>query len=147
METFESIVLDHCWICLSKFDANTKCHVHHIVPRAYGGTDGPTVTLCSNHHTALHEIALRLWSKRSYYSLLTGDSEQDKRLLFLASRAYNARLLVHKDPNKRRILVLNPSNAFTLKLDKLKTVYGSRIGRERIIELAVERLYKQHFID
>lgn len=139
--------LDRCWVCQTPFNHSVKCEEHHVIPRAYGGIDGPQVSLCDSHHTAAHQIADALWAKKNHFRYLTGDTQKDVKLLFLASRIYNARLLVHKDPNKRRILVLNPSNAFTLKLDKLKTVYGSRIGRERIIELAVERLYKQHFID
>lgn len=43
-----------CQIC----DAEVvKSHLHHVIPRAYGGESGPTVELCSNHHNMIHDIA------------------------------------------------------------------------------------------
>lgn len=37
-------------------------HVHHILPRAYGGSDEATnlITLCPNHHAAMH-ILISEW--------------------------------------------------------------------------------------
>ena len=44
-----------CFICNSKEGA----HEHHVVPQAYGGTNGPRVVLCGTHHTLIHDIALQ----------------------------------------------------------------------------------------
>ena len=44
-----------CFICDSKEGA----HEHHVVPQAYGGTNGPRVVLCGTHHTLIHDIALK----------------------------------------------------------------------------------------
>lgn len=32
-------------------------HQHHIIPREYGGEQGPTIPLCGNCHTRLHAEA------------------------------------------------------------------------------------------
>ena len=59
----KSIILDHCWACKRR----DGLHDHHIVPQAYGGVDGPQVTLCGSHHTLIHEVALKPkqeWAQR-----------------------------------------------------------------------------------
>lgn len=43
-------------------------HMHHIVPRAYGGTDETSnlIALCPNHHAAIHIlISQYAWQVRS----------------------------------------------------------------------------------
>jgi hypothetical protein len=147
MLTQKMTILDKCWVCERKFDHSTKQEDHHVIPRAYGGVDGPQVSLCDSHHSALHEIAGRLYSKRSYFNLLTGDTQQDKKLMYLASCVYNARVLTENDPNKRRILVLSPSKETIEKLDRLKGLFRGNVSREKVIEAAVDALYKRHFIN
>ena len=51
----ESLILDHCWVCGS---IESK-HDHHVIPRCYGGNNGPTVTVCANHHNLIHALALK----------------------------------------------------------------------------------------
>ena len=43
-----------CYICGKH---TSVPEVHHIYLQAYGGTDGPTVILCSNHHSMVHTLA------------------------------------------------------------------------------------------
>lgn len=140
-------ILDRCWVCGKIFDHSNKEERHHVVPRAYGGIDGPQVSLCDSHHTALHEIALKLWSKRSYFNLLTGDPQQDQKLMYLASCAYNARVITENDPNKRRVLVLSLTKEAIDRLDKLKGLFKGNISRERVIEAAVIEMYRRHFLN
>jgi hypothetical protein len=139
-------ILDHCWVCTMKFGTSLKKEDHHIIPRAYGGVDGPQVSLCDSHHTAVHEIALRLYSKRSHFELLTTDPEINKKLLYLATVAYNARIATENDPNKRQMILLTPTKEALRQLDKLKTVYGNRVSRQTLIERAIKNLYDKHFI-
>lgn len=141
----EHMLLDYCWVCKTKFGPSLKQEDHHIIPRAYGGIDGPQVSLCDSHHTALHEIALRLYTKKPYFNLLTKDPEQNKKLLWLASCVYNARLLTENDPNKKPLLVEQVSKETTERLRKLKTIYP-RTSRGKILEAAVGVLYARHFI-
>ncbi len=134
----------HCWVCRKKFDHQRLKEDHHIIPCAYGGVDGPQVRLCSSHHTALHTIALRLFNGKPFYDLLSSDPDTNERLLYLASVAYNARLAVADDPNKKRVLVLGLTGETNEHLTRLKAVYG-RLGRERIVELAIKHLFNKHF--
>jgi hypothetical protein len=114
------------------------------VPKAYGGVDGPQVSLCDSHHTALHNIGLRMYAKKPFNDLLTPYEDQNKKLIWLASVACNARLATENDPNRQRILILNPKGETLDKLKKLKPVFN-RASRERIIEIAIAQLYDRHF--
>lgn len=139
-------LLNHCWVCGRIFSHSLKQEDHHVIPRAYGGTDGPQVSLCSDHHTALHEIALKLWTKKPYFHLLTREPEQDKKLMYLATVAYNARVATDKDPNKRRLILYMPSKATMDKIDRLKSLHGTRMSRETVLNLAIDTLFSRHFI-
>jgi hypothetical protein len=133
-----------CWVCRRLFNHSLLHEDHHIIPVAYGGADGPQVRICSDHHTALHTIALRLYNGKPYFELLSPDTSTNERLLYLASVAYNARLAVMNDPNKKRVLVLALKGDTWDKLTQLKTVYN-KIGREKLVELAVHQLFGKHF--
>lgn len=138
------IFLDHCWVCGLKFDHSNKKEDHHIIPRAYGGVDGPQVSLCDSHHTAGHNISLKLYSKKPFTDLLTNNEEQNKKLLYLATTICNARILTEGDPNKKQVIIFSPKKETLDKLKQLKRVYGN-LGREKLIEYAIDRLYYQHF--
>ena len=140
---------DVCWVCKRPFNHSLTHEDHHIVPCAYGGTDGPQVRICSPHHTSLHTIALRLYSGKPYFDLLPSpltpfNSGVQERLLYLASVAYNARVAVENDPNKKRVLVLRLTRETNERLDKLKQIYR-KIGRERLVEIALKELFNKHF--
>lgn len=136
--------LPYCWVCEITFDHAHKEHRHHIIPQAYGGVDGPQVSLCDSHHSSLHFIALRLYAKKPFNELLTHQPSQDKRLIWLATCVYQARILVENDPNKRQVIVFNPKKETLNQLKELKRVYG-KASRESLIEIAISRLYHQHF--
>jgi 5-methylcytosine-specific restriction protein A len=138
------MLLDRCWVCDNKFGPSIKKEDHHIIPRAYGGIDGPQVSLCSAHHTALHEIALKLYTKKSYFQLLTSDPEVNKKLMYLASVAYNARVATENDPNKKPLLVESVRKETLQKLKKLKSIYRGT-ARAKLLEAAVDLLYARHF--
>ena len=45
----------------------TDPHLHHVIPRSLGGTDGETVTLCSPCHNKVHESGeWRKWAEEWY---------------------------------------------------------------------------------
>jgi len=146
------IVLEHCWVCEKKFtefggEPSNFRHQHHLVPRAYGGTDGPTVSLCDSHHTTLHQIALKLYSGKPYFDLLTNNTIQDKRVLWMASLVANARRLTENDPNKPMILTVVADKTLKDKLRKLKTVFPRNTSFPALIKHAVEQLYRKTFQD
>lgn len=141
---FSHVFLPYCWVCKTAFDHSTKEERHHTIPKAYGGVNSPQVSLCDSHHSALHNIGLRMYSKKPFTDLLTDNLDQNKKLLWLASVACNARLLTENDPNKVRVIIL-PLKKDTLdKLKRLKPVY-SKASRERLIEIAINQLYDRHF--
>jgi hypothetical protein len=149
----DSISLPHCWVCDKRFtDSNPpgpeNKEVHHIIPRAAGGSDGPTVTICDGHHKALHKIALRLTSGKPYFDLLVGDSpEQKQKVLWLASRVHYAFQAVKGDPNKKVVVVMGLDAKQQLMIDKLKVVYPSLKSREAIFNLALQNLYNKSFVE
>lgn len=140
----QHIFREHCWVCRRKFDHSLLHEDHHIVPCAYGGRDGPQVRICSPHHTSLHTIALRLYSGKPYFELLSSNTDVNERLLYLATVAYHARLAVANDPNKKRVIVLSLKADTWDKLARLKTVYG-KLSREKLVEFAVTQLFNKHF--
>ena len=139
-----TLFLDKCWVCGRLFDHSTKEEKHHIVPKAYGGVNGPQVSLCDSHHQALHNIGIRMYAKKPFNDLLTPYKDQNQKLIWLGSVACNARIATERDPNKQRVLVLNPSGDTFNKLKKLKPIFH-QASRERIIEIAVAQLYDRHF--
>lgn len=140
----KTTILPYCWVCKTPFGPSIMREDHHIIPRAYGGIDGPQVSLCDSHHTALNNIALRLYSKRPFTELLTNSDDQNKKLMWLASVVCNARIATENDPNKKQILILSPKGETFNKLKQLKKIYGN-ISREKLIEFAIDKLYSQHF--
>ena len=44
-----------CWVC----GQTGGTHLHHVVPQAYGGRDGPQVSICGKCHTQVHSDGLK----------------------------------------------------------------------------------------
>src|SRR5690606_18118779 len=118
---------------------------HHVVPRAYGGTDGPLVSLCDGHHTALHKIAVALKSNKPYHQHLTRDPEQDQKLMYLATVVVNAQAATTGDPNKKTMVVVSLDGVLAEKLKRLSKMYPQVGGRAALVKLAIESLYSKHF--
>lgn len=150
MEHPNSIRLPYCWVCGLRFSDSTppgpgNKEVHHIIPRQAGGSDGPTVTICDDHHTKLHKIALRLKSKKAYFDLIQGETDTSKhKLLWLATVAFNAFEAVKNDPNKKLYLLMSISKEQQLMIDRLKIVYPHLKSKEAIVSFALQSLYNKH---
>jgi hypothetical protein len=145
----KSIVLNHCWICQVRFigDGGTEPREdHHIIPRAFGGTDGPTVTLCDSHHTKVHRIAEALRYKKTYFPITKGESpDRVNKLVYLAVQIQNAYLALGNDPNKLASVMVALNGKQKLMVDQLKKVYPRAKSREAILLFALESLYSRHF--
>lgn len=137
--------LPWCWVCGRHFGPNLVAEDHHIIPRAYGGVDGPQVRLCSDHHTGLHEVGKRIYANKPYHDLLSGNSLQDKKLVYLGTVACNARLATENDPNKTMVVVLSLTNEHKKMLEDLKKVTKAR-SRAAVFLLSLESLHKRHFV-
>lgn len=114
----ETISLPHCWVCGRAFfgeggdDPSVVKHAHHVVPRAAGGTDGPTVSLCTHHHDLLHRIAEAWMPILRRGGTPTAGVDRGSRMLAVEAAAHVPRvsylsrvvavslLEVENDPNK-----------------------------------------------
>jgi hypothetical protein len=149
----QSLVLPHCWVCETRFNdlkespGDALREEHHVIPRAYGGTDGPTVSLCETHHGVLHKIAVALKTKKPYFNLTANHTPQQvKKLMYLATRVYEAELLTRNDPNKRIMLMLSMDGDFARKVDDLKRVLPGVKSRESAVRSAVLEAWSRHFM-
>lgn len=144
----KSLRLPHCWVCGLQFSdsggpSENLRHEHHIIPRAAGGIDGPTVSLCDTHHQLLHKVAVRLIDGKEYFDLLTRDVERDKKLLFLASRVQVAMDAVKNDPNKRVLMPLSFEAPLVQKLAAIADMH--RLSRANTLKLLIEQEYQRIF--
>lgn len=144
-----SKILQHCWVCETRFvghGGTEQRHDHHVFPRAYGGVDGPEVSVCDGHHSALHRIAEQLIHEKPYYQFLRGETPQrTQRLMYLATRIHEMYLITKNDPNKATSvsMVLNAKHKHMI--DALKPVLGVR-SREAVLLKALETLHSRHFV-
>jgi len=149
----QTITLPCCWVCEKRFvdskpPGPAAREEHHVIPRAYGGVDGPTVSLCDTHHTALHMIARAMSAKKPYFVWTQHEPPVQKRkLMWLASRVYNAELVMKNDPNKATSVLIELNAQTQAMVDAVKRVYPQAKSREAVFLLALQRLYGAHFND
>jgi hypothetical protein len=139
----KTIALDHCWVCATRFiGGQAMKEEHHMVPRAYGGLNGPTVTLCDTHHTLVHKVAKQFGS---HHPLIIHLSDHERtKVESLALIIVNAELKTKGDPNKAASVIVELSGHQKAMVDRLKQVVNVQ-SREAVIHLAVSRLYSQYF--
>jgi hypothetical protein len=138
-----------CWVCGVRFKTSVppgpaNREDHHIFPRNAGGTDGPEVSLCDSHHADLHKVALRLQAKKPFQDLLIGaSSDQQKKILWLATMVVKAEKYAENDPNKllRNGVQLNPFE--TQMILRLQKVTGK--SRSDLLRAGLYLLFKKHF--
>ncbi len=141
--------LDFCWVCGIRFNTAQPPgpateERHHIIPRAFGGTDGPQVSLCSDHHNKLHRIAECI-PKKPYAEWLAGEDPSNlPKLLWLATRVVNARETVRADPNKHVLMSIILDPKLRHQIEQLKPVVGVR-SREAVIRYAIQSLFNRNF--
>lgn len=145
----DSIILQHCWICEEKFQkygGTAVFNSHHLVPVAYGGVDGPQITLCTSDHNTLHLIAVAWKGTKPHYNYVKNrNSEHTKKLEYLASIVYNAELQSRNDPNKSAAVILHLNARQKMMIDRLKKVYPNLSSRPNVLLAALENLYNKHF--
>jgi hypothetical protein len=147
----QSIFSDKCWICDVRFRCSNPpgpatLERHHIVPRAAGGEDGPTVDICETHHQTLHKIALRMAAKKPYFDLVNQETDaQKKKLYWLATVVHNAFAATKGDPNKKVIATVELDRKRQDMITQLMGVYPQAKSREALLTLALEALFSKHF--
>lgn len=147
----QSIILPHCWVCGAKFvDAggSAQREDHHVIPRAYGGTDGPEISICDSHHTVAHKIADHLTAGKSVFHLLNNTTqEQRTKLMWLATMISNAEIAMKDDPNKRATVMVTLTGVQQKRIDALKKVHPQFKSRAALIHHALDLLYARSFRD
>lgn len=119
----KSQLLDHCWVCGARFiTANPPGSAieeqHHVVPRAFGGTDGPLVSLCDTCHSKVHKLALMKSIDPLIFNGL--DKSMQNRLQYLGGVIRNAHAVASVDVNKLLPVSFKISKKEAEVLDKLK---------------------------
>lgn len=143
LEAACKIVGDDCWCCgklLADKGGSPEVirNSHHLVPRAYGGVDGPEIQLCSAHHDLLHQYATKLIAGDTEFmrvARLTGSTAISRclRLALIVVKAYNA---FGGSPNKKtevRVTGWDPSELDDLnKLTKYFDLTRSQVIRHLV---------------
>lgn len=142
-----TIKLPYCWVCGRYFietGGDAQCEHHHVVPKAAGGVDGPTVSICTDHHSLLHNIATAMSSGRSWFKLLQHEQDLDRKrkILYLAETVHNSFKAIENDPNRRVLCTISLDVQHAQMIDFIKKIRGSK-SREQVILLAIELLYRQ----
>lgn len=140
-----SKILPYCWICEERFvDSGGKAlrEDHHLVPRAYGGVDGPVVSICDPHHQRVHAIANKLLHNKEYKHLLENPS-YDQKMLWLASIIVRAQRSVKDDPNKKALVTLSLTGVQQEKLTAL--CRKLKMNRAKALAFLLEEGYVRHF--
>lgn len=145
----KTLMKPYCWVCNTRFKTSVppgpaNREDHHIFPRNAGGTDGPLVSLCDTDHSNLHLIAKRMHAKKPFKDLLISKTlEQAKKLVWLASKAYEAEKLTQGDANKQVLTSVKLNNADLQRMKKLQQTYPN-LNKSEILILALRQLFKFH---
>lgn len=145
---------DQCWVCAEYFidhpkgtDPAVLRNCHHVVPRAYGGLNGPTVMVCSAHHDLLHVVADAMYAEDTAKAKnLLQDLEEiptKRRVLYLASVVWSAQRETGKDPNKRGQVNLVLTPATRRELESLAQLY--KTSQAKLIQHMIHARYVQDF--
>ena len=126
----ESIRLAHCWIC----QASVSLNEHHVVPRSYGGENGPTVTLCSDCHELIHKLADAEAYDDHYMAT--------PKICYLVKVIVRARRAAHVIGGKNWKYSRVWTDGQHTKLMRLAKVYGTQ---DSAINAALDMLYRSHF--
>ncbi len=130
---------DSCWVCGIKFIPHGPSfkEEHHVFPRNAGGTDGPLVCLCPNHHTAAHQLAIRIQKNKNPEELLVHEpQDRIKKIAYLAKAIVKAEALVANDPNKGVTFTMKLGPNELRALEVLKKKYPKK-SRSDIVRAAI----------
>ena len=143
MTSFNEGFHEVCWICGSRLNTAdppgaASCEDHHVVPRAYGGSNGPLVSLCASCHSKLHRLAC---SNPPYnVAGITKTELEGQKLDYLARVAYNSRIAVSQDLNKKTIIMFKVSQAEAIMADRLKVLFNVT-NRADVYRKAVQLIF------
>ena len=121
---------------------------HHVIPRSYGGLDGPTVWLASDMHVEVHTQALALYRTKDEgllaYPAGLPESSRDK-FLYLVRTIVNARLAYESARKANKA----PKQSAGFKLDIRRTkrveelAQALKCSQRHVVNAAIDRLYQK----
>lgn len=134
-----------CWVC----GVNTSLELHHIIPCAYGGVDGPQISLCAVDHSLVHALSFKLGKEVPLPELITSDERfrsmpvaeakaAIKMAMFLGSKIKMARELVADDPNKKVKFNTQFSSETSRKLKELVQFLGCSNQEQALVHVIHE---------
>lgn len=108
-------------------------HEHHVVPRAYGGINGPTVNLCGMHHTLIHTASLKKTKDREleYAGHTETQIEKLRELVYIIRRARIMSKHLHRNKPMTLHVELTAEQAHTLR--ELKGLLGASSIQQTIV--------------
>lgn len=148
-----TLKLPYCWVCEGRFvqdggeDASLLKNEHHVIPRACGGTSGPTVTLCSAHHDLLHALAVAVEQGADLkQNELTFGLPDDwcMRLEYLAHVVYTAEKATQNNPNRRFLLTVELPPVYRNRVRLLQRSLGNP-SYEKLLRALIDAEYNKRF--
>lgn len=142
----------YCWICNRDFVSvagvtTAVANEHHVVPRSLGGTNGPTVSLCSEHHDLMHAVAEQLVRDTpiaQVMPLLQGLAPpMQQRLLYLADVIIRATRAFADDVNKPYLLQCTLPARTGRQLTALANNLGTSVPKALIV--LIDASYRHQF--
>ena len=107
-------------------------HEHHVVPRAYGGLNGPVVDICGAHHTLVHNAALKK-SQRDREAELEGHTEQQKEKLRELITVIRKSRIASKQFSRPLTMQITFDAGMAVKVRQLKKLVGASSLEQTII--------------
>lgn len=141
---------DTCWVC----GTYGNLELHHVIPRSYGGENGPQVQVCGTCHTGVHALSLItslfdgsiFTESETILAVTTATKDWLKPTKFVARmlRAwclgyiiYQARLQLKgvEEPNKKVKFSTTFSGEVSRKLKVIAKAEGNLSQEEMIVRL------------
>ncbi len=137
-----------CWACSKPFTNSLLREDHHIIPSAFGGHDGPQVSLCSDHHSLLHKVADLLLAKSANLDVIRGfllglTEGEVSRILYLSTRAAQAERVFKNDPNRGVQLSVTVSNTLLTEVKKAATALNLTVTD--LMQEAIKEYVRRRF--
>ena len=138
----------NCWVCHCLLaeaggEPHNRTEMHHCIPQAYGGKNGPVVALCVAHHDLLHMIATKRIAKMDWRKYMPSDPGQVERLDYLSGVISTAYYKVNQDPNKRISLSVTINRATNEQIKMLCKYRG--LSRQNLILKLLAESYSSVF--
>ena len=136
-----SHICNHCTACGRSTGPTVSLHNHHVIPRAFGGTDGPQITLCVDHHEFVHDLA----KQRKIVSIgsfpnLTESPKCVKILVYLINVIVRSELSTKKDPNRPIRFSCQVPQATMTKLNTIMRVRGIK-NHTQFLTNIIDKMY------